>query len=128
MLRNKNHRSLGSEFVPILHIRIPKTAAMKTQNHYAPVSEAITALRHQGFALDFCIEDNFIVADGKKFKADDFEIAEIYRYEGDSDPGDEATVYGLESKSGQKGILITGMGMSSDSDTLKLLQKLQHRQ
>jgi hypothetical protein len=100
---------------------------MKTQNHYAPVSEAITNLKHQGFNLDFRIEGNYITAGTEKFKADDFEIADIYRYEGDSDPGDEAVVYALESKSGKKGILVTSMGMYTDGDALKLLQKLQHR-
>jgi hypothetical protein len=100
---------------------------MKTENHYAPVSEAITKLRGQGFDLDFCIEGNHITSGEEKFDADSFEIADIYRYEGDSDPGDEAVVYALESKSGKKGILVTGMGMYSDGDSLKLLQKLHHR-
>jgi hypothetical protein len=43
----------------------------------------------------------------------------LTEYEGESDPGDEATVYGLQSKKfGHKGILITGMGMTGAIDAL----------
>jgi hypothetical protein len=33
-----------------------------------------------------------------------YEIKHIYRYEGNTDPGDEAVVYGIQSKSGKKGL------------------------
>jgi hypothetical protein len=36
-----------------------------------------------------------------------YEIKHIYRYEGDTDPGNEAVVYGTES-SGKKGAFVTG--------------------
>jgi hypothetical protein len=48
----------------------------------------------------------------------------IYRYEGDSDPADEATVYGLESTSGLKGILVLGDEMNSDLTSIEVLKKL----
>jgi hypothetical protein len=47
---------------------------MRTQNHYAPVSEAIHNLRCQGYNLDFNVEGNHFVSDGKEFSADDFEM------------------------------------------------------
>jgi hypothetical protein len=37
----------------------------------------------------------------------------VHRYEGESDPGDEAVVYAIESKKGIKGILVSGFGASS---------------
>ncbi|MDZ4756875.1 MAG: hypothetical protein SGJ10_01880 [Bacteroidota bacterium] len=53
--------------------------------------------------MDFNLEENFIVCGIQKFETEDLEIVDVYRYEGDSDPGGEATVYGLESKSRLKG-------------------------
>ena len=92
--------------------------------HYGTVSEAITKLREQGFTIDFNLEENYISSHFGKYEADDFEIVDVYRYEGDSDPGDEAAVYAVESKSGEKGILVTGYGVSADTVSTKILRKL----
>lgn len=97
---------------------------MDTKYHYGTVSEAIAALRKQGYTMDFNLEENCIVCHGEKFGADDFEIKDIYRYEGDTDPADEATVYAIESTSGLKGILVTGYGVSSDALTTAILKRL----
>ena len=98
---------------------------MERKLHYATVSEAIEKLRAQGFTTDFNLEENCIVCYPHEFAADEFEIVDIYRYEGDSDPADEATVYAIESKTGIKGILVTGYGASSDSYSNAILEKLK---
>ncbi|MFI5221551.1 MAG: hypothetical protein ACHQK8_04435, partial [Bacteroidia bacterium] len=76
---------------------------MTPKIYYETVSEAIKKLRDKGFTTDFNLEENCIVCNLEKFKTDEFEITEIYRYEGDTDPADEATVYGIRSKNGLKG-------------------------
>ncbi|HRG37948.1 MAG TPA: hypothetical protein PK289_05410 [Bacteroidia bacterium] len=93
--------------------------------HYSTVSQAIETLRKQGFTLDFNLEENCLVCDNKKFTTTDFEIVDVYRYEGDTDPADEASVYAIESKNGLKGILVTGYGPSADSMSAALLDKLK---
>ena len=95
--------------------------------HYATVSEAIEALRKQGFTTDFNLEKNCIVCHPEKFDPDDFEIVDVYRYEGNSDPADEATVYAIESKTGLKGVLVTGYGISTDTMSTEILNKLHNR-
>jgi hypothetical protein len=97
---------------------------METNYHYATVTDAINALKQKGFTIDFNLDDNYISWGSGKFKHDEFEIVETYRYEGNSDPGDEATVYGIESTTGVKGILVTGYGASSDSASAAILKKL----
>jgi hypothetical protein len=54
----------------------------------------------------------------------DFEIVDVYRYEGNSDPADEAAVYAIRSKDGHKGVLVTGYGISSEGISSDLLKKL----
>lgn len=98
---------------------------MKT--HYDTVSKAIEELRKQGYTTDFNLEKNCIVCHPEKFHPDDFEIVDVYRYEGDSDPADEATVYAIESKTGLKGILVTGYGISTDDMSTQILNKLHNR-
>ena len=95
--------------------------------HYATVSTALNELRQRGYTTDFNLEENCLVCATERLKADEFEIVDVYRYEGNSDPGDEATVYAIESKSGLKGVLVTGYGMSSDAYSEEILEKLSKK-
>lgn len=94
---------------------------------YAPVSEAVQKLRAKGFTRDFKLDKDRFVSDGDRFSMSECEVVEVYRYEGDSDPGDEATVYGIKSRSGVKGILVTGFGTSMDEVSAEALEKLRLR-
>jgi hypothetical protein len=98
---------------------------MDRSTHYETVTEALAKLRERGYTLDFNLEENCITCNDGKFNADEFEIVDVYRYEGNTDPADEATVYAIESKSGIKGVLVTGYGASSDTMSMDLLKKLQ---
>jgi hypothetical protein len=83
---------------------------MSEKFKYGTATEAVTRLRALGFDQDFSIVDGFICSGTDKFGAEDVKIAYTNRYEGNSDPSDESTVYGLETKSGLKGILWFWMG------------------
>ena len=100
---------------------------MDNQLHYGTVSEAINSLRKQGFTVDFNLDENCIVCDIEKFEADDFEIVDVYRYEGNSDPADEAAVYAIQSRTGLKGILVTAYGTYASSKSEALLKKLGNK-
>ena len=100
---------------------------MKQQFHYATVTEAIEMLHQQGYVLDFNISEDKLITGGVEYYADDFEIADLYRYEGASDPADEATVYALVSKAGLKGLLVSGYGVSSDSASEETLKRLHYK-
>lgn len=84
--------------------------------NYASVSVALQELKELGFDYDF--NQNEL-----EFKTNphDFEIVHIYRYEGDSSADDEATVYGIKSKSGKKGVFVSGYNANSHSDAAKFL-------
>ena len=97
---------------------------MSANYKYATVLEAIKQLRALGFMVDFNIAGNALTVNDANYDCDDFEITEIYRYEGDSNPDEEATVYGIESKDGVKGILVTSYGMYIEDASEELLKKL----
>jgi hypothetical protein len=92
---------------------------------YATVSEAINDLKKRGFSEDFNLQENCLVCNSKKYNPDDFEISEVYRFEGATDPADEAIVYGIESTDGTKGSLVNGYGYSSESMSDAIIQKLR---
>lgn len=97
---------------------------MSANYKYATVLEAIKQLRDLGFMVDFNIAGNALTVNDAAYDCDDFEISEIFRYEGDSNPDEESTVYGIESKDGVKGILVTSYGMYIEDASEDLLKKL----
>lgn len=100
---------------------------MQNKFQYGTVTCAINALRRNGFTNDFGLTENHIICDGVEFEADNLKILVVYRYEGNTDPADEATVYGLESKSAVKGILITGDEVNSEFPSGHILKELHFK-
>jgi hypothetical protein len=91
---------------------------------YDTVSQAVNELRKRGYTLDFNLQENCIICNQQKFNPEDFKIVEVYRYEGDSDPADEAVVYAIESKNGLKGVLVNGYGISAETLSSDMAKKL----
>lgn len=87
--------------------------------HYATVSRALDELKEKGFTTDFNIQESRIINN-----PDDFEIVHIYRYEGESDPGDEATVYGIKAKDGEMGVFVAGDLSLGEKSATKVLNDL----
>jgi hypothetical protein len=92
---------------------------------YDTVTDAVNGLKQRGYTEDFNLEENCIICHEKKFNPADFEITEVYRFEGNSDPSDEAVVYAIESKNGMKGVLVNGYGISSDAMSSEMVKKLK---
>jgi hypothetical protein len=100
---------------------------MEQQFHYATVTEAIEKLKEQGYTLDLNLNGDKLESDGQSFPVADFEITDLYRYEGQSDPADEAVVYALISAEGLKGVLVTGYGNSMDEQSVEALRELHYK-
>jgi hypothetical protein len=73
---------------------------MEKKYHYATVSKAFEELKKKRILPDFNLHEDDIVKN-----PDHYQIVHIYRYEGDSNPDDEAVVYGITTKSGENGVL-----------------------
>ena len=94
---------------------------------YDTVVSAVNGLKERGFTLDFNVDSDKIICSNKKhsLESDDFEIVEIHRFEGDSNPSDEDVVYAVESKDGKlKGVITSAFGTYADGISSKMLSKL----
>ena len=91
---------------------------------YDTVSQAIDGLKERGYTLDFNLKTNSLECQGQKFNPKDFEITEFHRFEGSSDPGDEAIVYAIESRGGLKGVLVNAFGVYSEPLSDEMMKKL----
>lgn len=97
--------------------------------NYDTVTEAVKGLRQRGYTIDFNLDPNRIFCDKTpvSLTPSEFEITEVYRFEGNSDPADEAIVYAIESRHGQKGVLVNGFGVSADEIGEEMVEKLTVR-
>ena len=94
------------------------------------LSEVINKLAAEGYTVDF----NYKRSDEPSHKnllflhPEAFVIDKHYRFEGESDPEDEAVVYAISSpEQNIKGILVNGYGTSSDPLTNKILDVLKEK-
>jgi hypothetical protein len=94
---------------------------------YYTLSEAVNGLKKRGFTIDFNIEAEKLVCSKTPLALapNEFEITEVYRFEGNTDPADEAVVYAIESKHGQKGILVNAYGPDANAMDGELIRKLK---
>jgi hypothetical protein len=95
------------------------------------VSEVINHLKNEGYLVDFNLKENCIECHGNYLQIfpDEFVIDKSYRFEGLSDPADEAIVYAISSpKYNVKGILVDGYGVSSEALTNEMIQALKKKE
>lgn len=91
---------------------------------YDTMTEAVNELKKRGFNVDFNLGENCIICNDDKFDVKDFEIVEVYRFEGNTDPSDEAIIYAIESVNGMKGVLVSGYGISAEGMSAEMAKKL----
>ena len=96
---------------------------------YDTVTEAMTELKKLGYTIDFSImtEKDCIICHETKteLSQEDFKIDGFYRFEGDSDPGDEMVVYAISSNmNNMKGIVVNAYGIYADEKSSAIVKKL----
>jgi hypothetical protein len=94
---------------------------------YDTVVSAINGLKERGYSLDFNIAFDKIICsqNNQCLNIAEFEITEVYRFEGDTNPSDEDVVYAVESKTGHlKGVITSAFGTYADSLSTEMIRKL----
>lgn len=92
------------------------TTSMEPMN---TVSEILNMLYKDGYTVNFNLKDNCLVCSktALQIHPQDFVVDKHYRFEGSSDPADEAIVYAISSeKNNIKGTLVNGYGISSERE------------
>ena len=92
---------------------------MKNRYHYASVLKALEELKAMDFVVDFNLQEETIKNNPANYK-----ILHVYRYEGDSNPDEEAIVYGIKSNTVEKGVFVAGFSANSESRAAQVLHEL----
>lgn len=96
--------------------------------NYETLSQAITALKAQGYTEDFNLKENCLecIADKKDLLPHEFIIDKSFRFDVNEDPSDQAVLYAISSSiHNMKGLLVNGYGIYSDSTSNDMLAKLK---
>ncbi len=95
--------------------------------NYETLSEAINDLVKLGYTINFNLKNDCIECEENNLTIhpDDFEIDEVFRFDGMTDPGDDTILFAISSvKHTVKGLLVNAYGMYSDNFSAELAAKL----
>lgn len=106
------------------------TPAAPTPAYLNTLVDCLAKMREDGFKEDFSIKDDclFSLTTGKSYKAEDVSIVNFFRFEGQTDPGDDSIMYVILTRDGSKGTLIDGYGPSSEPETSHFILQVQNMQ
>lgn len=97
---------------------------------FGTLSQTIEGLKKEGYTMDFNIHQQCLACQKTNItlSPDEFQIDAFYRFEGESNPDDEAVVYAISSEKYRvKGILVNAFGTYADDISDALVQKLHLR-
>jgi hypothetical protein len=97
---------------------------------YETLSEAIAALKQQGYTEDFNLKENCLecIAGRQELLPHEFNIDKSFRFDVDENPSDQAMLYAISSEMhNMKGLLVNGYGIYSDDMSNEMLEKLNNK-
>lgn len=81
------------------------------QNNLKPVSQVLDDLRDQGYTSDFRYENNALIPfddANRHYSQEELVLVDTYRFEGNTNPEDDAVLYLIETNDGRKGSISNG--------------------
>lgn len=98
---------------------------MKT---YDTLTEALEGLRKEGYTQDYNLKPDCLHSqpDNIELHPADFDIVDVYRFEGMTNPSDESVLYAIETRNGHKGVLVDAYGPYSEAISPVMAEKLRY--
>ena len=83
-----------------------------------------------GYDEDFKITDRGLEAlhSGKIYKPEQIQVVNFFRFEGMSDPDDNAILYVIKADDGTRGTLIDGYGIYDDAGISEFMKEVENIQ
>ena len=103
-----------------VHLKEVAMAAMET------LSEAITRLTDAGYVENFQAIDGHLVCGrcDTRFEPSEMTVDEVVRFEGASDPDDQAILYALDGGCGHRGLYSAAYGAAASTEDVAVLLDL----
>lgn len=91
------------------------------------LSNCLNRMVADGYTEDFQITDKGLEAlqHQNNYKPEEIQVVNFYRFEGESDPDDNAILYVIETNDGTKGTLIDAYGVYNDAMVSNFMSDVQ---
>ena len=91
------------------------------------LSSCVNRMKKEGYVEDFQVTEKGLTTfdHRKNFRPHQVRIVSFYRFEGESDPGDNTILYVIETDDGTKGTLVDGYGAYADEEVSKFIVEIE---
>lgn len=91
------------------------------------LSQTLNSLKERGYTLDFNLKENCIICGSRPLELgpEEFDVDEVYRFEGMSNPSDSSVVYAISTSDGAKGVLVDAYGAYAEAVSPEIARKLR---
>jgi hypothetical protein len=95
-----------------------------TMPYMRSLTSCLTRIVSDGYTEDFKVTDTGLEALQKhhNYTPNEIQVVNFYRFEGESDPDDNAILYVIETNDGIKGTLVDSYGTYNDSKIAQFMQ------
>lgn len=91
------------------------------------MTACMNKLQADGYTENFIAKEKGLEAPSTKkvYMPEDVKVASFYRFEGESDPADNAIVYAVETNDGMKGLLVDSYGAYANPKVSKFITEVE---
>jgi hypothetical protein len=98
-------------------------------NKYDTLTDATENLLKEGYTKNFQVSETGNLTDNKdlEFEPSEVILKEFHRFEGISNPADSSILYAVQTRSGEKGIVIDSYGADGSETTSDFMNKVEQQ-
>lgn len=98
-----------------------------TQPYMKSLTTCLNKMVSDGYVEDFKVSDRGLESlnSGKCYRPEEVQVINFFRFEGMSDPDDNAILYVIRTNDGTKGTLIDGYGVYMDSKLSAFMREVE---
>jgi hypothetical protein len=91
------------------------------------LATCLNRMASEGYAEDFKVTELGLelVNKDNHYKPDEIQVVNFYRFEGESDPDDNAILYIIETSDGTRGTLVDAYGVYNDSRIARFMKDVE---
>jgi len=99
-----------------------------TMPYMKSLATCLNRMVNEGFSEDFKVDDNGLEALGKgtHYLPEQVQVVNFYRFEGESDPDDNAILYIIETADGTRGTLVDAYGTYNDARVSQFMKEVHN--
>ena len=92
-----------------------------------PLYQQMNSLKEEGYTVEFELSNNKILdhTSDKSYAIDEFDVIQIFRFEGASNPADNSILYAIKTAHGDKGVLLGAYGVDGEEVSKEMIEKLR---